>query len=290
MTLAAVLTIDETPDDQQIVLGDKFGEADIQRLEGEFLRHQQADCPVTHRFGPGIYIREMAAKAGSYLIGHKHLDAHMNVLVSGKVMLFKEIGETLELSAPVTFVAEPGRKLAYVIEDMVWQNIYATNETNVEKLETVLFEKSAEWQANQKFLTHRNDEDIADFHDAIAAFGFDAETVQSISENTADLIPFPFGEYKVVTAPSPIAGKGMFASGNIAAMEAIAPAKIDGKRTPAGRYVNHAKEPNAIAVKAANDDVYLFAIRDIAGSTGSALGEEITLDYRQVLRLSLGER
>ena len=173
---------------------------------------------------------------------------------------------------------------------MVWQNIYATNETNAEKLEAVLFEKSAEWQAGQKFLTHRNDDDIADFHDAIAAFGFDAETVQSISENTADLIPFPFGEYKVVTAPSPIAGKGMFASGNIAAMEAIAPAKIDGKRTPAGRYVNHAKEPNAIAVKAANDDVYLFAIRDIAGSTGSALGEEITLDYRQVLRLSLGER
>lgn len=290
MTFATALQSNEAPDDQPIALCDKFGEADIQRLESGFLQHRQAECPVTHRFGPGIYIREMSAKAGAYLIGHKHLDTHMNVLVSGKVVLFKETGETLEIAAPFTFVGEPGRKLAYVVEDMVWQNIYATNETNVEKLESALFETSAEWKANQRFLTHRNDDDIADFHDAIATFGFDAETVQSISENTADLIPFPFGEYKVVTAPSPIAGKGMFASGNIAALEAIAPARIGGKRTPAGRYVNHAKEPNAIAVKAANDDVYLFAVRDIAGSTGSALGEEITLDYRQVLRLALGER
>ena len=288
MTLETALTIDEAPDDQMIVLGDKFGESDIQRLEGEFLRHQQADCPITHRFGPGIYIREMAAKAGSYLIGHKHLDPHMNVLVAGKVMLFKESGETLEISAPFTFIAEPGRKLAYVIEDMVWQNIYATNETNLYKLETMFVEASDTWEAGQALLAHSNADDLNDFHEAIALYGFDAETIESVSENTADLIPFPFGEYKVTIAPSPIAGKGMFASGNIAALEAIAPAKLDGKRTPAARYANHAKEPNAIAVKAANDDVYLFAIRDIAGSTGSALGEEITLDYRQVFALSLG--
>jgi hypothetical protein len=288
MTLETALVYDEAPDDQMIVLGDKFGESDIQRLEGEFLRHQQADCPVTHRFGPGIYIREMAAKAGSYLIGHKHLDPHMNVLVSGKVMLFKESGETLEISAPFTFVAEPGRKLAYVIEDMVWQNIYATNETNLYKLETMFVEASDTWEAGRALLSYDNSDDLNDFHEAIALYGFDAETIESVSENTADLIPFPFGEYKVTIAPSPIAGKGMFASGNIAALEAIAPAKLDGKRTPAARYVNHAKEPNAIAVKAANDDVYLFAVRDIAGSTGSALGEEITLDYRQVFALSLG--
>ena len=183
---------------------------------------------------------------------------------------------------------EPGRKLAYVIEDMVWQNIYATNETDLYKLDTMFVEPSGTWEAEQVLLAHSNADDLNDFHEAIALYGFDAETIESVSENTADLIPFPFGEYKVTIAPSPIAGKGMFASGNIAALEAIAPAKIDGKRTPAARYVNHAKEPNAIAVKAANDDVYLFAIRDIAGSTGSALGEEITLDYRQVFALSLG--
>lgn len=290
MTLEAALMDADTPDDHEIVLGDKFGEIDVQRLEGEFLQHPQASCPITHRFGPGIYIREMSVKAGAYLIGHKHLDPHLNVLVSGKIMLFKESGETLELTAPFTFVGEPGRKLAYVIEDMVWQNIYATTETDVEKLEAILFEKSEAWEASQTLLTYCNDADVADFHDAIALYGFDAETVASISENTSDLIPFPYGEYKVVVAPSPIAGRGMFASGDIAAMEAIAPARIGGKRTPAGRWVNHAKEPNAIAVKAANDDVYLFATRDIAGSTGSGLGEEITVDYRQVLHLSLGER
>jgi hypothetical protein len=290
MTLDTALAYIDTDTDHSALLGNKFDEGDVARLEGEFLQHQQAACPVTHRFGPGIYIREMTVKAGAYLIGHKHIDQHFNVLVSGKVMLFKATGETLELTAPFTFVGEPGRKLAYVIEDMVWQNIYATTETDVEKLEAILFEKSEAWEAGQTLLTYRNDDDVADFHDAIALYGFDAEMVAAISENTSDLIPFPFGEYKVVVAPSPIAGRGLFASGNIAALEAIAPARLDGKRTPAGRYTNHAKEPNAIAVKAANDDVYLFATRDISGSTGSALGEEITVDYRQILHLSLGER
>ena len=34
----------------------------------------------------------------------------------------------------------------YILKDMVWQNIYATDETDVEKLEAMFLDKSQTWQ------------------------------------------------------------------------------------------------------------------------------------------------
>ena len=62
--------------------------------------------------------------------------------------------------------------------------------------------------------------------------------------------------------------------------------RLNGLRTPAGYLVNHAKEPNAMAVKMDNGDMYLVAIKNIGGMSGASLGEEITVDYRQVMQLN----
>ena len=35
-------------------------------------------------------------------------------------------------------------------------------------------------------------------------------------------------------------------------------------------------------------DIYLVALRDIAGCKGGNLGEEITVDYRQALTVTIG--
>lgn len=264
-------------------------EADIQRLEAHMLELPQADCSVVHRFGPGVYIRELTVQGGAYVIGHHHRDAHLNQLLSGSVTIFMEDGSRMELQAPACFVAPPGRKLAYVHETMVWQNIYATTETDIDAIEAKLFEPSPAWLAAQSLaLDCDHSDDLEDYLTAIAEFGFEPDDVRAISENTEDQCPFPYGEYRVVVAPSHIEGRGLFATGDIAEFEAIAPARLDGKRTPAGRFTNHAKQPNAIMVPAANGDIYLFAIRPISGCKGSALGEEITVNYRQVLNLSLG--
>ena len=66
----------------------------------------------------------------------------------------------------------------------------------------------------------------------------------------------------------------------------IAPARIAGKRTPAGRYTNHSAKPNAVMVQLPSGDIDLVASRHISGCAGGQLGEEITIDYRQALRLS----
>ena len=126
----------------------------INDLERCMLDMPQAECPVVHHFGPGLYIREMAAPAGALLVGHAHKHEHMNVLLKGKVIILNEIGVPEELVAPAVFVAKPGRKVAYVTEDMVWQNIYATEETDLDKLEEMFIDKSEAW------LEHHNSKAI----------------------------------------------------------------------------------------------------------------------------------
>ena len=122
-------------------------------------------------------------------------------------------------------------------------------------------------------------------------YGIPHEVARAQSENEDDQITIPFHAYKVIVASSPIEGKGVFATANIAANEVIAPARIEGKRTFAGRYTNHAINSNAKMVRQDNGDIDLVATRDISGCVGGAIGEEIKIDYRQALNLSLkGEK
>lgn len=264
---------------------------DVGAIEQEMLAQPQADCPVTHRFGPGIYIREVFLPRGAYVIGHLHTTAHVNIMLTGVLGLMNDNGTETILRAPQTFVAPPGRKVAYIYEDVIWQNVHATDVTDVEKLEEMFLDKSAVFLDHISRSTRpvsNTSEDVEDYYDAIAEFGFDPLTVRLISEDETDQVPFPPGDYKVMVGASVIEGRGLFATGDIAANELIAVGRIDGKRTPAGRYTNHSKTPNAEMVRADDGDIYLFSLRPIRGCRGGQLGEEITVDYRQALTVTLG--
>lgn len=266
-------------------------EQKIQTIEKEFLKQEQVECPVVHRFGPNIYIREVTLPAGTFSIGHYQKTTHLNIMLAGKVTMVNEDGSKTILEAPQTFVSGPGRKVGYIHETVVWQNVYSTAETDVEKLEEMFLNKSITWQEHQKasesLLTFDNKEDIEDYYQAIADYGFTEDVVRMQSENTEDQIDLPFGNYKMMVSDSKIEGKGVFATGNIIEGEVIAPARIAGKRTPAGRYTNHAKYPNAVMVLRDNGDIDLVASKDIKGCRGGNIGDEITVDYRQVISLSL---
>jgi hypothetical protein len=266
---------------------------DIRQLESSFLAMQQVDAPVVHTFGPGIYIREVSIPAGTIAIGHRQKHEHMNIMLKGRVTVVNEDGSLAELVAPMAFVGKPGRKIGYIHEDMVWQNIYATTETDVEKLEAMFLEKSDEWHREQD-VRHRvqvieHEVDRQDFAAAIAEYGFAPEVVQAQSEDSADQIEMPKGAYRIMVSDSPIHGKGVFATASFKAGEVIAPARIAGKRTPVGRYTNHSAKPNARMAWIASDTIGLVAAADISGCAGGELGEEITIDYRQALEL-LGVR
>jgi hypothetical protein len=266
-------------------------ETDVQILEEGMLQLPQAECSVVHKFGPGIYIREVTIPADTFSIGHRQTTAHMNIMLTGRVTMIREDGRREELMAPQTFVCGPGRKIGYIHETMIWQNVYATTETDVAKLEAMFIDKSPTWQTAQRdrqlLLSCASTLDQEDYYAAIAELGFDHATVRAQSENPDDQIPFPYGGYPVQVAPSPIEGSGLFATSNIDAHQVIAPARIDGMRTPAGRYANHSTQPNAVMVQSESGDVYLMSSRPIAGCKGGDLGEEITICYRQAVRSQL---
>ena len=258
---------------------------DLAILEAGLLNIPQVGCDVIHRFGPGLYIREVFIPAGTFAIGHRQKTRHMNIMLKGRVTIVNDDGTTTELVAPHMFVGEPGRKCGYIHEDMVWQNIYATTETDVETLEKMFLDKSDCWEEHNKVRLLQNNLDQKDFCVALEEFGLTEEIARTQSEDARDQIPFPFGGYKVAVSDSPIEGKGLFATANIKPGEIIAPARIEGKRTPAGRFTNHSQNPNAKMVMT-GQNIDLVASRSIGGCLGGALGEEITIDYRQALSLS----
>lgn len=274
-------------------LRDLVAGKDVEQVEAALLTMEQADAPVVHIFGPGIYIREVHIPAGVIAVGHRQKYEHMNVMLKGRVTVVNEDGSLVELVAPLVFTGKPGRKVGYIHEDMVWQNIYATTETDVEKLEATFLEKSETWHQDQELRMRvkavEHEADRVDFLQAIDEYGFSAKVVRQQSENEDDQVEMPKGGYRVMVSNSPIEGKGLFATAAINYGEVIAPARIDGKRTPAGRYTNHSASPNAVMLMRANGDVDLVACRDIAGCVGGQVGDEITIDYRQSLEL-LGVR
>ena len=261
-------------------------EEQIRYIERNLKDIEQIDCPVKHSFSPGLYIREVTMYAGSYIIGHRHKEPHLNIMIAGKLSLQNPDGGYDELEAPLMYTAQPGRKIAYIHEDTVWLNVWATDEQDVEKLEAMFLDKTEEWiQGNeeQKLLPDKIAND--DYALFLSETGWTDKAVRAISENAEDLCDLPPGHYKIQVANSNIEGKGLFATGNIHKGDYVSPARLDGKRTIAGRYTNHSCTPNAYMNKLDNGDIWLVALKDIKGCKGGMLGEEIMIDYRQVLKL-----
>jgi hypothetical protein len=102
----------------------------------------QVECKESHHFGPNIYIKEVTLPAGSVIVGKHHRHEHLCNMVSGRMIVVDSEGNRTELVAPMTFMAKAGRKIAYIIETVVFQNIYSTSETDIQKLEDMIVDNS----------------------------------------------------------------------------------------------------------------------------------------------------
>ena len=257
----------------------------IEQVEAQLLQCEQMDAPVIHRFGAGIYIREVCLPAGMLAIGHHHKHEHMNAMLTGRATFLNPDGTTTEYTAPFFGVWPAGRKIAIVHEDMIWQNIYSTDETDAAVLEERLLEKSAAWMMDRaqqlKIESFKHQADRDDFLKAVEELGFTPEQVREISENESDQIPMPEGNSKAIVAESPIEGRGVFATCAIKSGELAGVARLNGKRTPIGRFTNHSATPNCEMVRLGDDCIALIAITNLRGCCGGNPGDEMTVNYRQ---------
>lgn len=114
----------------------------IKEVADQLLDLPQVDVQVKHSFAPGVYIREMIIPAGTFVIGNEHRTEHFNLAVSGKCRCFVN-GFVRELNAKDLFVSDKNvMKVAFVTADLHFMTIHATDETNVDKLEEMLFVKT----------------------------------------------------------------------------------------------------------------------------------------------------
>jgi len=126
------------------------GRQDIDNLLSQKVDHllaqteqlPQVDCQTKHYFGPNIYIREVTMPAGTVVIGKPHKQEHMCVMLQGRMVVVKDDGTKQELVAPLTFVGSAGRKVAYILETTIFQNIMATDETDIDVLENMFIDNT----------------------------------------------------------------------------------------------------------------------------------------------------
>jgi hypothetical protein len=116
----------------------------IERLEHEICKLPQVDCPVRHFFASGLYGREITIRKGVTLTGAVHKVDNIVVVSKGVLELATPTG-TVIVKAGDTMVCHAGSKnAATALEDTVWTNVFATDETDVEKLASLLTESTHE--------------------------------------------------------------------------------------------------------------------------------------------------
>jgi hypothetical protein len=258
----------------------------IARLQDELLKLPQYEPKTQHYFANGMYLRTLWSPAGSRIVGAVHKTEHFYAVLTGHVQVATDEG-VIELNAnrdgPQILVCPVGTKRAVsVIEDAWRMNVHLNpkNITSVDELELELIEheeRSAFLPGNKtkpEVLSAANDR--FDYLRFQAEYGFCQEDILAVVENTADMVPLPDGFDKIELRPSFIQGTGCFTNSDLEAGEVIAPARIDGHRTIAGRYTNHSVTPTCEYRMKDNGDASLCAIGHIKSGT------ELTVDYRRV--------
>lgn len=248
----------------------------VRELESHLLALPQVDLSTTHVIHGGMCARTILIPAGVVLTGA--LTNCDNVcIVNGDITVTTDEGPQ-RLTGYHVLPANAGTKRVGVAHaDTWWTMVWRTDLAEIEAIEDELTDESAMLQSRRS--SAKEIEDREDFAVFMAEYGLTAELLKAVADYTEDHAPAPVGTDTLSKWPSKIHGYGLFATERYTAGWVIAPMRIDGKRTPAGRYINHSPSPNSEAV-ADGDDLWCRALRCIE------YGEEVTLNYRQVLQVN----
>jgi len=93
---------------------------------------EERECPITHKFTPGLYTREMFVPAGSVITGRTQNTVHPWVMLSGSMMIYIEHeGFWKEVKAGDSGITVSGtRRAAYAPQDAVFVTYHPTELTD----------------------------------------------------------------------------------------------------------------------------------------------------------------
>lgn len=243
------------------VFRDKKLKRRIDDFQNWLLQHPQEVPEVEHFFADGMYGRQIYMKKGTLATGAVHLTDGLGVVLQGDVTMLTVDGPQ-RVKAPATFVTKAGGKnLGYVNEDTIWLTVHQSVGEDPEL--NIAVTTTSTYAEYDKLLSE------ASYNNLLAYLGTSEEQVRAEVEDETTLDRMPLNGVEV--RPSFIEGQGLFATREYLKGEAICPGAIDDKRSLAGRYSNHAAEPNCFF--ADDEERTLYALHDIAE------GDELTTDY-----------
>jgi len=112
----------------------------IDVVESIIANQPQIECPVTHRFTPNMYIREVFVPAGTILTSEIHKEEHPHILSLGKITMWDGEGGQIMVSAPYCGITKANaRRVVYVHEDCIFTTFHVTDKTTVEEAENDIF-------------------------------------------------------------------------------------------------------------------------------------------------------
>lgn len=187
------------------------------------------------------------------------------------------------MTAPCELDAKAGeQRVGRVFEDeVVWRDIYE-NPDNCQDLaileDRLYVVPDCGLGENRVALQIKNAQN--DYSLFLSQIGINQEEMDKIVTIESDLMEMPEG-HAVELRKSKIHGLGLFALKDFEVGEIICPGRLDGKRTPAGRFINHSFKSNILPQLVGND-IYAVATRKIHAN------EELLVDYRASMRVNFG--
>jgi hypothetical protein len=108
----------------------------VDKMQAAMKRLPQVDCPLVHRFTPGLYVREIFMPKGTFIISKIHKTEHPFIVSKGHVAVWIEGVGVVEIKAPYCGVTKAGtRRILYIREDCVWTTFHPTDKTDVNEIE-----------------------------------------------------------------------------------------------------------------------------------------------------------
>jgi hypothetical protein len=108
---------------------------ELKRIEQMMMLENQVELETKHMFTEGQYIRELHIPKGTLLVGKRHRNKTLNMLIKGSMTIHDE-HNSFDIKAPWYGESEAlTKKAGYAHEDSIFLNIHVTNETDLDIIE-----------------------------------------------------------------------------------------------------------------------------------------------------------
>lgn len=111
----------------------------IKEMVQDLAKISPVECPVTHRFTPGLYARTCFMPKGAIVISKTHNTEHPFVVTKGACRVWDKFNGVQKVEAGHIGITKPGtRRALLILEDTEWTTFHPTTETDLQKIEAAI--------------------------------------------------------------------------------------------------------------------------------------------------------